>query len=210
MAEAREILARYGARFFQDDFGLLNLNLRFDSSRAGWYVFASARNLLDADYFTQIFFQSAPGYPSQPDHTEKRILFDLLAAEEIDVALERGGLEQQLTRALENEGAGCGRRDLRAAVEQAQSELRLGRLDASCQGRLGQMHLLGCTREVAGPGDGNDVGQPFEIHNDAPKALKSAQSCIGPQARAIRQSRPLRKVPWAREARPRGGVPSKP
>ena len=51
--------------FFQDDFGLLNLNLRFDSSRAGWYVFASARNLLDEDYFTQIFFQSAPGYPSR-------------------------------------------------------------------------------------------------------------------------------------------------
>jgi iron complex outermembrane receptor protein len=51
--------------FFQDDFGLLNVNLRFDASRAGWYVFASARNLLDEDYFTQIFFQSAPGYPSR-------------------------------------------------------------------------------------------------------------------------------------------------
>jgi iron complex outermembrane recepter protein len=51
--------------FFQDDFGLLNLNLRFDSSRADWYVFASARNLLDEDYFTQILFQSAPGYPSR-------------------------------------------------------------------------------------------------------------------------------------------------
>lgn len=51
--------------FFQDDFGLLNLNLRFDSSHAGWYVFASARNLLDEDYFTQVFFQSAPGYPSR-------------------------------------------------------------------------------------------------------------------------------------------------
>ena len=50
---------------FQDDFGLLNLNLRFDSSRAGWYVFASARNLLDQQYFTQIFLQSAPGYPSR-------------------------------------------------------------------------------------------------------------------------------------------------
>ncbi len=50
---------------FQGDFGLLNLNLRFDSSRRGWYVFASARNLLDADYFTQVFLQSAPGYPAR-------------------------------------------------------------------------------------------------------------------------------------------------
>jgi iron complex outermembrane recepter protein len=50
---------------FQDDFGLLNVNLRFDSSRTGWYVFASVRNLLDEQYFTQIFLQSAPGYPSR-------------------------------------------------------------------------------------------------------------------------------------------------
>jgi iron complex outermembrane receptor protein len=50
---------------YQGGFGLLNLNLRYDSSRRGWYVFASARNLLDADYFTQVFLQSAPGYPAR-------------------------------------------------------------------------------------------------------------------------------------------------
>ena len=50
---------------YQGNFGLLNLNLRFDSFRRGWYVFASARNLLDADYFTQVFLQSAPGYPAR-------------------------------------------------------------------------------------------------------------------------------------------------
>jgi iron complex outermembrane recepter protein len=50
---------------YQEDFGLLNLGLRFESARGGWYVFASARNLLDEDYFTQIFLQSAPGYPTR-------------------------------------------------------------------------------------------------------------------------------------------------
>ena len=99
----------------------------------------------------------------------------LLAAEEIDVALERRGLEQQLPRALENEGAGRRRRDLRAAVEQPQPELGLGRLHASRQGGLAEVHLLGGPGEVAGLGDGDDVGQPLEIHVDAPEALKSAQ-----------------------------------
>jgi iron complex outermembrane recepter protein len=50
---------------YQEDFGLLNLGLRFESARGGWYAFASARNLLDEDYFTQIFLQSAPGYPTR-------------------------------------------------------------------------------------------------------------------------------------------------
>lgn len=50
---------------YQEDFGLLNLGLRFESARGGWYAFASARNLLDEDYFTQIFLQSAPGYPAR-------------------------------------------------------------------------------------------------------------------------------------------------
>jgi iron complex outermembrane receptor protein len=49
----------------QEDFGLLNLGLRFDSARGGWYAFANARNLLDEDYFTQVFLQSAPGYPTR-------------------------------------------------------------------------------------------------------------------------------------------------
>ena len=50
---------------YQEDFGLLNVGLRFESARGGWYAFASARNLLDEDYFTQIFLQSAPGYPTR-------------------------------------------------------------------------------------------------------------------------------------------------
>jgi iron complex outermembrane recepter protein len=48
----------------QDAFGLLNLVTRFDSNRQ-WYVFLSARNLLDTDYFTQAFIQSSPGPPAQ-------------------------------------------------------------------------------------------------------------------------------------------------
>lgn len=53
------------AREYQEDFGLLNLSLRFESARGGWYAFVSARNLLNEDYFTQIFLQSAPGYPTR-------------------------------------------------------------------------------------------------------------------------------------------------
>jgi iron complex outermembrane receptor protein len=48
----------------QEDFGLLNLGLRFDSLGERWYAFASARNLLDTDYFNQVLIQSAPGYPA--------------------------------------------------------------------------------------------------------------------------------------------------
>jgi iron complex outermembrane receptor protein len=50
---------------FQEAFGLLNLNVRFEPASSGWYAFAAARNLLDEDYFTQIFLQSAPGYPTR-------------------------------------------------------------------------------------------------------------------------------------------------
>jgi iron complex outermembrane recepter protein len=48
----------------QEAFGLLNLVLRLDSAADRWYVFASARNVLDTDYFNQVFLQSAPGYPA--------------------------------------------------------------------------------------------------------------------------------------------------
>ena len=47
----------------QDGFGLLNLFLRLVSPDESWYLFASARNLLDTDYFNQVFIQSSPGYP---------------------------------------------------------------------------------------------------------------------------------------------------
>jgi iron complex outermembrane recepter protein len=50
---------------FQEAFGLLNLNVRFEAAAGRWYAFAAARNLLDEDYFTQIFLQSAPGYPTR-------------------------------------------------------------------------------------------------------------------------------------------------
>lgn len=50
-------------RYWQDDFGLLNVFLDFESADSKWYVFASGRNLTDEDYFTQVFIQSSPGYP---------------------------------------------------------------------------------------------------------------------------------------------------
>jgi iron complex outermembrane receptor protein len=49
----------------QESFGLLNLLVRFDSSAAGWHVFASAQNVLDTDYFDQVLIQSAPGAPAR-------------------------------------------------------------------------------------------------------------------------------------------------
>ncbi|HET9693170.1 MAG TPA: TonB-dependent receptor [Steroidobacteraceae bacterium] len=49
--------------FAQDGFGLLNVLLRIESPDDRWYVFASGRNLANADYFHQVFFQSSPGYP---------------------------------------------------------------------------------------------------------------------------------------------------
>ena len=51
------------ARYWQDSFGLLNLFFRFESADESWYAFASGRNLTNEDYFTQVFFQSSPGYP---------------------------------------------------------------------------------------------------------------------------------------------------
>ena len=49
--------------FEQDGFGLLNLLLRFESPDEQWYAFASGHNLTSEDYFHQVFFQSAAGYP---------------------------------------------------------------------------------------------------------------------------------------------------
>lgn len=48
----------------QGAFGLLNVVLRLRSSTDRWNVFVSARNLLDADYFTQVLIQSSPGAPA--------------------------------------------------------------------------------------------------------------------------------------------------
>lgn len=48
----------------QGDVGLLNAVLRLGSADDRWYVFASGGNLLDTDYFTQVFLQSSPGYPA--------------------------------------------------------------------------------------------------------------------------------------------------
>ena len=51
------------AQFAQDGFGLLNLFLTFETDSEQWYMFASGRNLGNADYFNQVFIQSSPGYP---------------------------------------------------------------------------------------------------------------------------------------------------
>ncbi len=48
----------------QDAFSLLSLVLRLDSAVDRWSVFASARNVLDTEYFNQAFLQSAPGRPA--------------------------------------------------------------------------------------------------------------------------------------------------
>ncbi len=48
----------------QGSFGLLNARLKFESLQGKWYLFASARNIGDKDYFTTVFLQSAPGYPN--------------------------------------------------------------------------------------------------------------------------------------------------
>jgi iron complex outermembrane receptor protein len=50
---------------YQGDFGVLNLTLRLDSANEAWYAFASARNLLDEDYFLQALIQTAPGPPAR-------------------------------------------------------------------------------------------------------------------------------------------------
>ena len=48
----------------QESFVLLNLFLRLEARSEKWYVFGSARNLLDTEYFNQVFLQSSPGYPA--------------------------------------------------------------------------------------------------------------------------------------------------
>ena len=50
-------------QFAQDAFSLLNLFLSFEPLSEKWYVFASGRNLGNADYFNTVFIQSSPGYP---------------------------------------------------------------------------------------------------------------------------------------------------
>jgi iron complex outermembrane receptor protein len=50
-------------KYAQDAVGLLNVLLRLESADDRWYAFASGRNLANADYFHQVFFQSSPGYP---------------------------------------------------------------------------------------------------------------------------------------------------
>jgi iron complex outermembrane receptor protein len=49
--------------FSQDDFGLLNARVKFEPEGGDWYLFASAWNLADEDYFNQVFLQSSPGLP---------------------------------------------------------------------------------------------------------------------------------------------------
>lgn len=51
------------AMFAQDAFSLLNLFLTYESASEIWYVFASGRNLGNADYYDSVFIQASPGYP---------------------------------------------------------------------------------------------------------------------------------------------------
>jgi len=48
----------------QDSFGLLNIFLTFEPRDTKWHVFASGRNLTNADYYNHILLQSSPGYPA--------------------------------------------------------------------------------------------------------------------------------------------------
>lgn len=50
-------------QFAQDAFSLLNLFLSFEPNGKKWYLFASGRNLGNADYYNQVFLQASPGYP---------------------------------------------------------------------------------------------------------------------------------------------------
>jgi iron complex outermembrane receptor protein len=50
-------------QFSQDGFGMLNLFLRYEAASEKWYLFASGRNLGNADYYNQVFLQASPGYP---------------------------------------------------------------------------------------------------------------------------------------------------
>jgi outer membrane receptor protein involved in Fe transport len=50
--------------FSQEAFSLLNLFLNFEPESKNWYVFASGRNLRNADYYNQVFLQASPGYPA--------------------------------------------------------------------------------------------------------------------------------------------------
>ena len=47
----------------QDDFGLLNARVQLEPEGGDWYLFASAWNLAEEDYFNQVFLQSSPGLP---------------------------------------------------------------------------------------------------------------------------------------------------
>jgi iron complex outermembrane receptor protein len=50
---------------YQGDFGVLNVTMRLDCAGGDWYVFASARNLLDEKYFLQALIQTSPGPPAR-------------------------------------------------------------------------------------------------------------------------------------------------
>ena len=55
--------------------------------RLGWY--APDENLPNGDLIAEKYrgIRPAPGYPSQPDHTEKQTLFDLLGAQRAGIEL---------------------------------------------------------------------------------------------------------------------------
>jgi iron complex outermembrane receptor protein len=50
-------------RYSQGAYNLLDAWLRYESDNGRWYLFLAGRNLLDTNYFNQVFFQTAPGKP---------------------------------------------------------------------------------------------------------------------------------------------------
>jgi iron complex outermembrane recepter protein len=50
--------------FAQDAFALVNARVQFEVADGRWRVYGVARNLLDEDYFNQVFLQSSPGLPA--------------------------------------------------------------------------------------------------------------------------------------------------
>jgi iron complex outermembrane receptor protein len=51
-------------QFAQDAFALVNARVQFEAADGRWRIYGVARNLLDEDYFNQVFLQSSPGLPA--------------------------------------------------------------------------------------------------------------------------------------------------
>ena len=71
---------------------------------------------------------------------------------------------------------GCGQLGrLAAAVEQLRAQPLFQRTNASAEGRLGHVPLLGCTREVSAGHEGEEVIQPRQVHGHDGAVLSGHQ-----------------------------------